>query len=134
VAQAVERLKQRGPVRWALPDAADGDRVWCARQDGRIESISRVRYFSSFYPRLRGADGDDLDVGEPVFQKDAVWFPTRQGLFRYDRVGDVFRNVPLGGVLTGAPITALSLKDGELVVVASKTWVLDLGKGTWTCR
>lgn len=134
VAQALERLKQRGPVRWALPDALDADRVWCARPNGTIESISRVRYFSSFYPRLRGADGDELGMGEPVFQKDAVWFPTRKGLFRYDRVGDVFRNVPLGGVLIDAPITSLSLKDGELIVAAQSTWVLDLGKGTWTCR
>lgn len=131
VANATERLEARGKAAWTAPDAEDADRVWCARGDGRLESISRARFFTTYYPALR-SEGVAPEVGKPFFQKEAVWFPTKRGLFRYDRVGDVFRNIPVGGLYSDRAIESIGLKDGALTVLAGGEWALNLKTERWT--
>jgi hypothetical protein len=134
VAQALERVKGSESVQWAVSDSADPDLVWCARSNGRIDCFSRRRFFTTSYPRPRGTNSEEFRIGEPLFDTDAVWFPTNRGLFRFDRLGDVLRSVPLGGLLADVPVTSLRLKDKELSVVAKNRWTLNLESGTWEPR
>jgi len=133
LAKAVERLEQRGKSSWTAPDPEDADRVWCARPDGRLESISRARFFTVYYPALR-SDAPAPEVSQPVFQKEAIWFPTNRGLFRFDRVGDVFRNIPVGGLYADRSIESIRLKDNVLAVTAGGEWTLDLQTERWTSK
>lgn len=128
---AAKRLLHRGKAAWTAPDPEDQDRVWCARPDGRLESISRSRFFTTYYPALR-SDGPAPEVGKAVFLKEAVFFPTRRGLYRYDRVGDVFRNVPIGGVYSDRPVDSIRLEGDTLAVTAGGEWKLHLNTEQWS--
>lgn len=134
---AEERLRRRGPALWVRQDAANADAVWCARPDGTLDLMSRVRYWTDTHRYIREYAGMDVAVGEPVFTRESVWFPTRRGLFRYDRREEVFVPVPLGGLFHDVPVKGVAMDQaGRLFVepeggAAGGAWMLDPGPGTW---
>ncbi len=135
--QATERFAKRGPKRWILPDPLRADDVWCARPDGVVEVMSRIRYFTTTLPQIREAVGAPVAVGEPVFAPDALWFPTDRGLFRYDRKEEALVRVPLGGVFRDVPVTSIALSGTTLRVAtadgrAGGAWTLDAARGAWS--
>ncbi len=134
LAEAKERLEKRGPSVWVRPDPVEKDLVWCARPDGRVEILDRLRYFTEHRRDVRDQVGEDTLVGEPLFEKGRVWLPTSRGLFSYDRQGEVFVQVAVGGVLPGVSIRSLRLKDGALAVETSSagSWTRDSRAGRWS--
>lgn len=134
---AEERLRRRGPVLWVRPDAANSDAVWCVRPDGTLDVMSRVHYWTDTHRYIPQYAGTDVAVGEPVFTKESVWFPTRRGLFRYDRREEVFIPIPLGGLFHDVPVKGLTMDPaGRLIIepeggAAGGAWRLDSDRGTW---
>lgn len=131
-AAAAERFAQRGPVRWTKADPEDKDAVWCARHDGVLESMSRVRYWTTPHRFIRDYVGHDTSVGEPIFEKEGIWFPTNHGLFYLDRRAGAFRRVPIGDLLHDLEIARVSAQ-GTLLVVETRRggWSLDRKQGKW---
>lgn len=135
-AQAAERFAQRGPVRWTKPDPEDKDALWCARPDGTLEVMSLARYWTTTHRHIRDFVGSDTPVGDPLFEKEAVWFPTNRGLFRYDRKGEVFRRVPLGGLFHDVAIKTLSRSAAgpAIETAAGEKWSLNVKTTAWSRR
>lgn len=133
--EAEARFTARGPAVWTKADPVETDKVWCARPDGLIEVMSRVRYWTDRYPVIREAWGA-TPVREPVFDKDAVWFPTDRGLYVFDRRAELLRGIPVGGVFFGS-VKSLSIK-GKLLQAeidlgkGRARWSLDQATGKWS--
>ncbi len=134
-AAAVERFAKRGPVRWTRADPEDKDAVWCARPDGVLESMDRVRYWTTPHRFVRDYVGMDTSVGEPLFEKEGIWFPTNRGLFYLDRRAGAFRRVAVGGLLHDLEIARVSAQ-GALLDVETRRgrWSLDRKQGKWSAR
>ncbi len=132
--EAETRFRRRGEPVWIAPDPKDAGLLWCARQDGTIETFDRARYWTTLMPQLRDfSGGERLSVQKPVFDRDAIWFATDRGLFRFGRKDQVFRKIPVAGIYQAAPVRSLVPDDPRLIVeIPGARWILDRASGKWS--